>query len=45
MSNTILLYIASVVFLLLAIGLILTVYEFKTHILKPQTKKSLANKK
>ncbi len=38
MSDTELLWFAVIVFLLLFIGLALTVYEFKTYIIEPEQK-------
>ncbi len=39
MSDTYLLLLAVTVFTLLVIGLALTVYEFKTHIIEPERKR------
>lgn len=45
MSDTMLLSIAVAVFSLLVIGLALTVYEFKAHIIEQQDKKRASKKK
>jgi len=40
MNDPLLLKVATIVFVLLLIGLILTIYEFKAHIMPPEVKKA-----